>query len=293
VSPHFDNSASFGSMTFEIAVGSADDVQRMARWAGDEGWNPGNTDAHAFFAADPGAFLIGRLEGEPVVCVSVVKYGQGLGFLGFYIARPQVRGKGYGIQVWRAGMARLEGRNVGLDGVVAQQANYRKSGFRNAWNNVRHEGVPVAASVLAGVSLLDARGVAFDRLAAYDRRFFPEARDSFLASWISLPERASMVAVRDGKLAGFAVMRACQAASRVGPLFADSPEIAAALVSELAAKTGATAVAIDMPDINKKTAGLADRLGLRPSFETARMYTGPDPKVDLGGVFGVTSLELG
>jgi hypothetical protein len=101
------------------------------------------------------------------------------------------------------------------------------------------------------------------------------------------------VAERDGKLTGFAVMRACQAASRVGPLFADSPEIAAALVSALAAKTGATAVAIDMPDINKKTSNLADQLGLKPAFETARMYTGPDPKVDLGGLFGVTSLELG
>ncbi|MGZ5913456.1 MAG: GNAT family N-acetyltransferase, partial [Reyranella sp.] len=270
-------------MTFEITVGSADDVQRMARWAADEGWNPGNTDSYAFFAADPGAFRIGRLDGEPVVCISVVKYGPALGFLGFYIARPQVRGKGYGIQVWRAGMARLEGRNVGLDGVVAQQANYRKSGFRSAWNNVRHEGTPTAAAVPAGVSLLDARSVPFDKLAAYDRRFFPEARDSFLASWITLPERAAMVAIRDGELAGFAVMRACQAASRVGPLFAASPEIAASLVSGLAAKTGAAAVAIDMPDINKPAITLAERIGLKPSFETARMYTGPDPKVDYAG----------
>jgi len=139
------------------------------------------------------------------------------GFLGFYIARPQVRGKGFGIQVWRAGMARLEGRNVGLDGVVAQQANYRKSGFRSAWTHVRHEGTPAVTPVPAGASLLDARSVAFDKLAAYDRRFFPEARDSFLASWITLPERAAMVAVRDGELVGFAVMRTCQAASRVGP----------------------------------------------------------------------------
>jgi hypothetical protein len=280
-------------MTFEITVGSADDVQRMARWAGDEGWNPGNTDAHAFFAADPRAFLIGRLDGEPVVCISVAKYGQAFGFLGFYIARPPVRGKGFGIQVWRAGMARLAGRNVGLDGVVAQQANYRKSGFRSAWNNVRHEGTPAAAPVPAGVSLLDARSVAFDKLAAYDRRFFPEARDSFLASWITLPERAAMVALRDGELAGFAVMRACQAASRVGPLFAQSAEIAGSLISSLAAKTGATAVAVDMPDINKPAIALAERMGLKPSFETARMYTGPDPKVDYAGLFGVTSLELG
>jgi hypothetical protein len=280
-------------MTFEITVGSADDVQRMARWAADEGWNPGNTDSHAFFAADPGAFLIGRLDGEPVVCISVAKYGQAFGFLGFYIARPPVRGKGFGIQVWRAGMARLAGRNVGLDGVVAQQANYRKSGFRSAWNNIRQEGTPASAPPPAGVSLLDARSVAFDKLAAYDRRFFPEARDSFLASWITLPERAAMVALRDGELAGFAVMRACQAASRVGPLFAASPEIAQSLISGLAAKTGATAVAVDMPDINKPAIALAERIGLKPSFETARMYTGPDPKVDYAGLYGVTSLELG
>src|SRR5258708_35800826 len=122
-------------MAFEITVGSADDVQRMARWAADEGWNPGNTDTHAFFAADPGAFRIGRLDGEPVACISVVKYGQALGFLGFYIARPQARGKGFGIQVWRAGMARLEGRNIALDGAVAQPAHCPHSGFRSARSN--------------------------------------------------------------------------------------------------------------------------------------------------------------
>jgi len=280
-------------MSFSIAVGSADDVQRMAQWAADEGWNPGNTDAHAFFAADPGAFLIGRLDGEPVTCISVVKYGQGLGFLGFYIARPVVRGKGHGIQTWNAGMARLAGRTVGLDGVVAQQANYRKSGFRNAWNNIRYEGTPPDIAPPAGVVLKDARGVPFDGLAAFDRRFFPEARESFLACWISLPERAAMVALRDGAVAGFAVMRACQAASRIGPLFAESPDIAAALVSGLARRMGATAVAIDVPDINKPAVALVEQARLKPSFETARMYTGGTPDMDFAGLFGVTSLELG
>lgn len=280
-------------MSFEIAVGSADDVQRMAAWAGDEGWNPGNTDAHAFFATDPGAFLIGRLDGEPQACISVVKYGVGLGFLGFYIARPAIRGKGYGIQLWRAGMARLAGRNVGLDGVVAQQANYRKSGFRLAWNNVRHEGPAPTAKLPAGVAIADARSIAFDRLAAYDRRFFPEVRDSFLASWITLPQRAAMVALHDGEIAGFAVMRACAAASRVGPLFAATPQIAAGLVGALAAKLDAGTVAIDVPDRNRQAVKIAETMGLKPSFETARMYTGADPEVDHAGLFGVTSLELG
>ncbi len=280
-------------MTFEISVGSADDVARMADWAGDEGWNPGNTDIQAFFAMDPGAFLIGRLDGEPVACISVVKYGAGFGFLGFYIARPKIRGKGYGIKVWDAGMKRLAGRNVGLDGVVAQQHNYKKSGFRTAWNNVRYEGAAAPAKLPAGVTLADARGVAFDRLAAYDRRFFPEARDSFLAPWIALPERASLVAVRGGDIVGFGVIRACRASSRIGPLYAASPDVAAVLVSALATKVGAMAVALDMPDSNVAATKMAVELGLTPSFETARMYTGAIPSIDRAGLFAVTSLELG
>ena len=278
---------------FDINVASADDVARMADWAGDEGWNPGNTDGLAFHAADPGAFLIGRLDGRPVACISVVRYGAAFGFLGFYIARPEIRGKGYGIRVWRAGMARLQGRNVGLDGVVAQQDNYRKSGFRLAWNNIRHEGAPPASTPPAGVALVDARTVAFDRLAAYDRRFFPEARDHFLAPWIALPERAGLAAIKDGEIQGLGVIRTCRAASRIGPLYAASPEIAAALVGGLAARIGAQAVAIDIPDRNKPAVGLAEQMGLKPAFETARMYTGVDPAVDHAGLFGVTSLELG
>ena len=280
-------------MTFEIGIASADDVARVMDWARDEGWNPANTDRFAFHAVDPGAFLIGRLDGEPITCISVVSYGAGFGFLGCYIARPPVRGKGYGIQIWNAGMQRLAGRNVGLDGVVAQQGNYRKSGFRQAWNNARHEGEPERAPAPPGVRLVDARSLPFDKLAAYDRRFFPEPRDSFLAPWITMPERAALVAIQEGEIAGFGVIRAAVAASRIGPLYAESPAIAAALITGLAAAMPGSPVAIDMPDFNQPGTRLAEQLGLKPAFETARMYTESEPAIDRGGLFGVASLELG
>jgi len=279
-------------MGFEIATASADDVARIMDWAKDEGWNPANTDRFAFQAMDPGAFLMGRLDGEPVVSISVVRYGTGFGFLGCYIARPPVRGKGYGIRIWDAGMQRLAGRNVGLDGVPAQQANYRKSGFRLAWNNARHEGVPSPAPIPAGVTFVDARSVPFDRLAAYDRRFFPEARDSFLAPWITMAERTALVALEDGEIAGFGVVRSAVTASRIGPLHAASAAIAGALIGRLAAAMPGP-VAVDIPDFNTPGVRLAGQLGLKPAFETARMYTGPDPAIDRAGLFGVASFELG
>jgi len=38
---------------------------------------------------------------------------------------------------------------------------------------------------------------------------------------------------------------------------------------------------------------LVEAAGMKPSFETARMYTGANPELDYAGLFGVTSFELG
>lgn len=283
---------------FEIATASANDVRQICDWAKDEGWSPGRTDHWAFHAADPTGFLMGRLDGEPVASISVVRYGADFGFLGCYIARPPVRGKGYGIKIWRAGMKLAAGRNVGLDGVPAQQANYQKSGFRLAWNNVRYEGAaPSGVKPPAGVTLVDARGVPFDKLAAYDRRFFPAARESFLAPWITAPERAALVALKDGEIAGFGVIRAGTGASRIGPLYAASPAIASALVSALGQAmpndAAGAAVAIDVPEPNKAAVALVDGLAFKAAFATARMYTGADPPCEMAGFYSVASFELG
>ena len=70
-------------------------------------------------------------------------------FLGFYIVRPDLRGRGYGLRIWNAAVDHAGGRTIGLDGVVAQQENYKKSGFRLAYANVRYGG-RVPAGVRAG-----------------------------------------------------------------------------------------------------------------------------------------------
>lgn len=280
-------------MGFEVGIASVAEVALIAEWAAREGWNPGRTDAQAFLVADPGGFLIGRLDGEPVTSISVIRYGDTFGFLGMYIARPDVRSRGFGYRTWQAGMERMSGRTVALDGVVAQQPNYRRSGFLPAWTNTRFEGAPPLADPPAGIRLVDARAVPFDALAAFDRRHFGAPRDAFLAAWISLPERHALVAMTDAGIVGFAVLRRAQDAARLGPVFASDAEVATALVSALARGAGATAVAVDAPGINPRAAAWAESLGWTPTFETARMYTGPAPAIDTDGIFGITSLELG
>lgn len=54
-----------------------------------------------------------------------------------------------------------------------------------------------------------------------------------------------------------------------------------------------TKVFLDVPEPNLAAVRLAKSLGLVPVLETARMYRGVPPPVDLARVFGVTSFELG
>src|SRR5215203_2862567 len=61
-----------------------------------EGWNPGLDDAERFLAADPDSFLATEHEGEIVATVSCALYGDSYAFIGFYIVRSDVRGRGVG-----------------------------------------------------------------------------------------------------------------------------------------------------------------------------------------------------
>src|SRR5687768_3775329 len=115
---------------FIVKTATPAGIELMVEWAAREGWNPGPSDAACYSSVDPQGFLMGFLGEEPVASISVVKYGDAFGFLGYYIVKPEYRGRGYGLQIWNAGMQYLSGRNVGLDGVVAQQENYKKSGFK-------------------------------------------------------------------------------------------------------------------------------------------------------------------
>src|SRR5262245_15671352 len=107
-------------------------------WAAAEGWNPGLYDAACFYAVDPNGFFLGEFVGAPIGCISAVASDEHYGFVGFYIVKPQYRGRGFGLQLWAAAMVCLGGQNVGLDGVIDQQGNYRRSGVMLAYRTNRH-----------------------------------------------------------------------------------------------------------------------------------------------------------
>ena len=274
-----------------IRVMRPEEIALASDWAAAEGWNPGLADAACFATVDPGGFLIGELDGAPAATISCVNYDERFAFLGFYIVRDDLRGRGYGLRIWNAAIARARPRTIGLDGVVAQQGNYRKSGFQLAYANIRYGGrvAPAAAAPAGIVPLAD---VPFATVAADDATVFPAPRASFLRAWISARGHVGRALVRDGRLAAWGVIRPCRTGHKIGPLVADDRAAAEAVFAALVA-AGPGEVFLDVPSVNRDAAALAHDHGLAPVFETARMYTGAIRPVRLERVFGVTTFELG
>jgi len=282
----------------DIRPADGDSFAIALDWAAAEGWNPGLDDLAAFRAADPPGLLLGYADGRPVASISAVRYGDGYGFLGFYIVVPEARGNGHGLAVWNAAMARFGSRVVGLDGVVAQQDNYRKSGFVLAGRNVRFSGpAERAAAPPAGIEVRPPADGDLPAVLAFDRAFFPADRGAFTRAWTAPAagtRRSCRLALRDGRLEGYGVVRACRAGHKIGPLFAADPAVAEALFGALAATVApGTEIILDVPEANREAVALAERHGLAPSFETARMYAGPAPELPIARTFGITTFELG
>ena len=263
--------------------------------AAQEGWNPGLHDAESFYAADPNGFLAGLLDGEPIASLSAVKYNPSFGFLGLYIVVPAFRGQGYGRQLWNTAIDTLQGCTIGLDGVVEQQVNYKKSGFTLAYRNIRYQGVGFGMmDNAAHPSVTELSVVPFDEVKRYDRLFFPVERDAFLSRWINQPQSAALGIVNEGRLCAYGVLRACREGYKIGPLCADDDVLADALFNALCARAPkGAAVFLDIPEPNTAALALVARYNMQKIFETARMYAGPGPDLPLEKIFGVTTFELG
>ena len=281
-------------MGFEIGPARPGEWDQVVLWAAAEGWNPGRHDAEHFLLQDPAGCLLGRLHGKVVSAVSVINYSPDYAFLGFYLVRPDRRGKGYGYETWRAGLRHAGERTIGLDGVPDQQENYRKEGFFPAYTTIRYRGKPNLehkGEDTEGIVPVQAKDLGL--LSALDAVSHPADRHAFASRWAADPRHITRARFRDGMLTGYGVLRPAHDGFRIGPLLATTPRDASALLAALLSEAGEATVSIDVPEPHHVARSLVELHGLAPASRTARMYTGPVRTLQQSLIYGVMSLELG
>ena len=251
------------------------DLQSVLGWAAAEGWNPGLDDAPAFRSADPGGFFVTLREGAPVAAISVVNHDPATAFLGLYLCRPEWRGQGIGLALWRHALRHAGGRSIGLDGVAAQQDNYARSGFRREGATLRWEGAlrPEGAPDIRLANSGDEPA-----LLALDRVANGYARPAFLTAWLAAaPTRRTVVLMRGADPVGFATLRLCGRGAKIGPLLAPDAAAALRLTRAALALQEARPVILDVPEANAALCSVLQAEGLVETFRTVRMWKGPPP----------------
>lgn len=277
---------------------NAEEVQQLVAWAGDEGWNPGVNDAQAFWNLDPDGFLAIAENDKLIGGGAIIRHGDDFGFMGLFIVHNAHRGNGLGRKLWFARRNRLlsrlkDGGTIGLDGVDAMVPFYQKGGFTPFIRHRRFQLTQSASGLIESERIVDVASVGLPMLADYDSRCFPVRREKFLVQWTQQKNAVSLAFVKDGQLLGFGVMRPCLNGWRIGPLFADSIEVADALLQSCQLSSKGMPIFLDVPDNNPPAIALCEKYGMQEVFGCVRMYYGPVPLLDHRRIFGVTTLEIG
>jgi len=279
--------------SFSVRQMTRKEMDTAVDWAAKEGWNPGLHDAELFYSWDSAGFFSAvDAQDNPLGFISAVAYGSSYGFVGFFVVKPELRGQRIGVELGRAALARLGGRNIGIDGVLNKVKNYQAFGFRMAHKNSRYMGInaepprPAYAQDIAAAPLA--------ALLDYDTHCFSEQRHNFIKSWIAQPESAGAALLRGGKICGYGIARKCREGFKIGPLFADDVRAAEEILDSLLAKLPRQArYFLDVPETNSTATALAQTRGMTPVFSTARMYSKQPPQIPAEKIFAITSFELG
>lgn len=278
-------------MSFIIRNMKPEEMKIAVDWATKEGWNPGLSDNDVFYNSDPEGFFVAELNGEIIGVKSAVNYNNEFGFMGFYIIKPEFRGKGYGYDLWKHAFNRVKSILSGMDGVVEQQNNYMKSGYKLFYRQMRYEGMNIKGEETENV--INISPDLFEQIVNYDSKVFPSERRKFLSLWLNQKEISSKVLIEDGDIKGYGVIRPCVKGFKIGPLFADDFDSAEKLFLSLVNFTEGKEVYLDIPEVNEGANRLIKKYEMNYVFETARMYNNGSPKTGTDKVFGVTTFELG
>jgi len=277
------------------------EVDLLVDWAAAEGWNPGLHDADIFWATDPKAFIAADLDGVLIGGGAITSYQGDFGFMGFFIIKPEFRGRGLGNQLWQERRQRLinrlkPGAPIGMDGVFAMQDYYAKGGFVFSHRNLRFQSdIPALPNSIQPKQgkIVKLDSIPFKQVLQYDRLCFPADRTNFLDEWVTQPDSMALACQENNHLRGYGVIRDCREGCKVGPLFADDLQTANALLSHLSKFAAGGPLFLDAPENNPAAMALVRQHKMQEVFGCARMYLGAAPRLAEDRIFGITTFELG
>lgn len=218
----------------------------------------------------------GQSDGDQLVASTVVlAYDQRLAWIGMVLTAESHRGRGLATANLRRAIAlcRENGWIAGLDATPAGEPVYEPLGFRGVFGLQRFVAPRVRRLAprrreLAVRPLVTS--VDLDAVATLDGRVFGAERRQLLSYLRRVQPERALIAEARGKLVGFVFARPGRSTLHIGPLCADGPNTAKALLTQALGGYDQP-VSTDVPDEQNEFAGFLRELGFEPARPFTRM----------------------
>ncbi|MDX1540697.1 MAG: hypothetical protein R3349_04775 [Geminicoccaceae bacterium] len=257
------------------------DAEAALALSASAGWNQTADDWRHMIRAGTTFADIGRR--GLISTALVLPYDQRIAWIAMVLTEPGSRGQGLASANFGRAieLCRQRGWLTGLDAAPEGRRIYEPLGFREAFGLHRlvAEGRRKIAprrrdlSVRPLVTVVD-----LDAVTALDAQVFGAGRRQLLDHLRRVQPERALIAEARGRLAGCVFARPGRISLHLGPLIADGPDAARALlVQALGGVAGP--VSIDVPDEQTDFLGLLGELGFEPVRPFTRMILddGPEP----------------
>ena len=248
-----------------------------------EDWNVALQLGHGFVLERAGT-VIGTAAWWP--------YGETHASAGMIIVAKAVQGRGYGARLMDALLGSARPRTIALNSTAEGITLYRRRGFVPTGVIHQHQGIPtathetprsgllrpMAASEFEAIALLDRAATGLERRQMLNRLF--DSGDGY-------------VLLRDGIICGYAISRLFGRGHVVGPVVAESPADARALIAFAIVRLGPVFVRIDTPACSQLGEWL-ESIGLQQVSDATTMVLGrPAPWTGPARLFALANQSFG
>jgi len=261
------------------------DFQIISEWGNEFDWNSCPKDAEPFLALDPNGFFVAEVDGKPVASMIAVKYDDEYNHSGNWIVSKQFRGHGYGAIMYDHTMSYAHrSKIVGMDAVEHKVPAYKKHGFEVFCKS------PTYTKKAQGVlkeTVTDLHNLPFKDLEEYDLATFGYSRKNFLKGLLGVGKYYALGVVQEGKLKGYGVLRNGFIGYKVGPLMADTPEIADDILEGLQSFILGKEVYVEFLESNKNMVAVLEKQNWNYFSHLFRMFCGGVPKTDVQRTYAV------
>ncbi len=199
-------------------------------------WNQNEADWRMMLHLGRG-FGLSAADGSLVASIVVLPYGDAFAWMSMVLVSPEHRRLGYASRMLRRALAYLRSRGLAavLDATPAGHEVYVQEGLRDTWGFQRYslpEARPVSGRQdVPGLTLRRVAGADWPQILALDLPAFGASRESLLRALAERLPEAALVAERGGKICGYLLGRDGREARQLGPLVADDPSAAQALLA--------------------------------------------------------------